>query len=154
MRKSGVTATSVSNLQMSSVESKLAGECRFTGPVPCRPFLSSLFTSTSSINSVTGFRVQALSAKALSFHSSNAITLTSSLGNRISLIQAMKPDPGSDVLESNQALLALEHIPAKAPPPRVIHVRLALRLHGRDWLAKLHVYRPSITVSSLWKPHV
>ena len=28
-------------------------------------------------------------------------------------------------------------IPVKAPPPRVIHVRLAQRLRGRAWLARL-----------------
>ena len=30
-----------------------------------------------------------------------------------------------------------EAIPVKAPPPRVIHVRLAQRLRGRAWLARL-----------------
>ena len=111
------TSTSVSiraNLQMSSVERNVAGKCRFTGPVRCRPFLGSLFTSTSSINSVTGFRVQALSAEGLfSLHVSNAITLASSLGNRIGLILAIKPDRGSDVFESDQALLALKHFRQK-----------------------------------------
>ena len=92
-------ATSVSNLRMTSVESTGAGECsRFTGPAPCRPFLGPLFTSTLSINSFTGFCVQALSVEGYSaLHVSNAITLTSSLGNRVSHIQSMKPDPGSQV---------------------------------------------------------
>ena len=95
------SSTSVSiraNLQMSSVERNVAGECRFSGPVSCRPFLRSLFTSTLSINSFTGFRVHALSAEGyLSASCISAITLTSSLGNRISLMQAMKPDWGSHV---------------------------------------------------------
>ena len=59
------SSTSVSiraNLQMSSVERNIAGECRFGGPVPYRPFLRSLFTSTLSIDSFTGFRVHVLSA--------------------------------------------------------------------------------------------
>ena len=95
------SSTSVSiraNLQMSLVERNIAGECRFSGPVPYRPFLRSLFTSTLSINSFTGFRVHALCAEGyLSASCISAITLTSSLGNRISLIQTMKPDPGSYV---------------------------------------------------------
>ena len=83
---------------MSSVERNVAGECRFSGPVPCRPFLPSLFTSTLSINSFTGFCVHALSAEGyLSASCISAITATSSLGNRISLMQAMKPDRGSYV---------------------------------------------------------
>ena len=83
---------------MSSVERNVAGECRFSGPVPCRPFLRSLFTSTLSINGFTGFCVHALSAEGyLSASCISAITVTSSLGNRISLMQAMKPDRGSHV---------------------------------------------------------
>ena len=81
---------------MSSLERNVAGECRFSRQVPCRPFLRSLFTSTLSINSFTGFHVHALSAEGyLSASCISAITLTSSLGNRISLMQAMKPDRGS-----------------------------------------------------------
>ena len=95
------SSTSVSiraNLQMSSVERNVAGECRFSGPVPCRPFLSSLFTSTLSINCFTGFRVHAPSAEGyLSASCISAMTLTSFLANRISIMQAMKPDPGSNV---------------------------------------------------------
>ena len=95
------SSTSVSiraNLQMSSVERNVAGECRFSRPVPCRPFLRSLFTSTLSINGFTGFCVHALSVEGyLSASCISAITLTSSLGNRISLMQAMKPDRGSHV---------------------------------------------------------
>ena len=34
-------------------------------------------------------------------------------------------------------------IPVKAPPPRVIHVRLAQRLRGRAWLARLTATSPS-----------
>ena len=84
---------------MSSAGRYIAGDCRFSAPVPCRPFLGSLFTSTLSINSFTVFRVQALSEEGFLSASciSNAITLRSSLGNRISLIQAMKPDPESHV---------------------------------------------------------
>ena len=83
---------------MSSIERNVAGECRFSGPVPCRPLLRSLFTSTLSINSFTGFRVHALSAEGyLSASCISAITLTSSLRNRISLMQAMKPDRRSHV---------------------------------------------------------
>ena len=95
------SSTSVSiraNLQMSSIERNVAAECRFSGPVPCRPFLRSLFTSTLSINSFNGFRVHALSAECyLSASCISAITLTSSLGNRISLMQVMKPDRGYHV---------------------------------------------------------
>ena len=62
------------------------------------PFLRSLFTSTLSINGFTGFRVHALSAEGyLSASCISAITLTSSLGSQISLMQAMKPDRGSHV---------------------------------------------------------
>ena len=81
---------------MSSVERNVAEDCRFSGPVPCRPFVRSLLTITWSINSYTGFRVHALSTTTTSLL--HVSTLTSSLGNRISLIQAMKPDPWSHVM--------------------------------------------------------
>ena len=129
------------NLQMSSVERNVAGECRFSGPVSCRPFLRSLFTSTLPINSFTGFRVHALSAEGYLFASCiSAMTLTSSLGNRISLMPAKKPDRGSHVtLTFSKAtrLFSRWGNSGKAPPPRVIHVRLAQRLRGRAWLARL-----------------
>ena len=98
MVNSSTSVSTRANLQMSSVERNVAGECRFSGPVPCRPFLRSIFTSTLSINSFTGFCVHALSAEGyLSASCISAITVTSSLGNRISLMQAMKPDRGSHV---------------------------------------------------------
>ena len=130
---------------MSSVGRNIAGECRFSGPVPCRPFLGSLFTNTLSINSFTGFRVQALSAEVFLSAScvSNAIALTSYLGNRISVIQAIKQDPGSHVtmtFSKATRIFSRRSNSGKSPPPRVIHVRLAQRLLRRAWLARLYIH--------------
>ena len=65
--------------------------------------------------------------------------LPTGLANRISLIQAMKPDPGSTSLRRSRKRPGSSRagaILAKAPPPLVIHVRLAQRLRGRAWLAR------------------
>ena len=63
------------------------------------------------------------------------------ISKRISFIEAMKPNLGFsrhyDVLESDNALVPPKAIPAKAPPPRVIQVRLTQRLRGRACLARL-----------------
>ena len=95
------SSTSVSiraNLQMSSVERNVAGECRFSGPVPCRPFLRSLFTSTFVHQRLRWISCsRALRGGLLSASCISAITLTSSIGNRISFMQAMKPDRRSHV---------------------------------------------------------
>ena len=59
----------------------------------------------------------------------------------------MKPDLGGSQKQPGSSRAGA--IPAKAPPPHVIHVHLAKRLHGRAWLARLGKDSTSLVLGPL-----